>query len=98
MGLQAQLVRPLVDLLRLIAIEPIGGIPVRVLLRKPSRLRAVIPRAEVVRAGLFVKILPAVAEERAGRRPSLPLILLYCAVGSFSCVTSVGPGAICSNT
>ena len=34
----------------------------RVLLRKPSGPRAVIPRAEVVRAGFFVKILPAVAE------------------------------------
>ena len=34
----------------------------RVLLRKPSCPRAVIPCAKVVRAGLFVKILPAVAE------------------------------------
>ena len=34
----------------------------RVLLRKPPRPRAVIPRTEVVRAGLTVKILPAVAE------------------------------------
>ena len=34
----------------------------RVLLRKPSCLRAVVPRAKVVRAGLTIKVLPAVAE------------------------------------
>ena len=61
-GLQAQLVRALVDLLRLVAIEPVRRVPVGVLLRKPARPRAVIPCAEVVRAGLTVKILPAVAE------------------------------------
>ena len=62
MGNTAQRVFILSELLGLVAVDHVGGIPVGVLLRKPSHARIVVPRPEIIRPALHIEILAAVSE------------------------------------
>ncbi len=61
-GFQAQLVLPLVDLLRVVPIDHVGGVPVGILLREAAYGRIIVAGAEVVGSGFKVQVLAAVAE------------------------------------
>lgn len=59
---QSQLVLTLVNLLRIVAVDAVCGIPMRILLGEAANIGVVISCAEVVRAGFGVEVLAAVAE------------------------------------
>ena len=60
--LQPQLILALVDLLRIVAVDRIGGRPMGVPLGEAADIGIVIPRAEVIGLRLAVEVLAAVAE------------------------------------
>ena len=61
-GGQAQGVLPLIDLLGVVPVDHVGGVPVGVLLGETANAGVVVPGPQVVGSGLTVPVLPAVAE------------------------------------
>ena len=59
---QAQGVFPLVDLLGIVPVDHVGGVPVGVLLGEPADQRVIVPRAEVVQTCFGIIVFAAVAE------------------------------------
>ena len=50
------------DFCRLVSVNAVSHVPVRIGRTKPAYRRVIIPRPEINRACLFVKVLSAVAE------------------------------------